>query len=373
MRIGIDGRRLIERRAGVVNYIYENIKAINEIDKENEYYIYTNKEISLDFELNANWKICKYEAKHSLLWLYFSLPKILKKDKIDVFWGPAAFLTKKMKSTRLIVTIHDLIIEKFPKIVSSLKAKIEYKIFTRKACKIADEIICISESTKNDLIEILKIDKNKIKVIYNGTDFMDDTIINDELKVLEKFKITKLNYLLYVSTLHPRKNVDTIIKSFNLLKQHKEYNNLKLVLAGNKGWQCDDVFNLIENSDYKDDIIITGYITDEEKKVLYKNSNVFLYPSLYEGFGLPILEAMSEGNIVITTNCSSLPEVGGDAALYLNSPKDEKELSKLIIYALNLTEDERNKIINKGYEQVKKFDWKNSAKELLEEFEKLGE
>jgi glycosyltransferase involved in cell wall biosynthesis len=374
MKIGIDASRLgANNKTGTVSYLYEIIKQLNEIDKINEYFLYVNNDIILDFELNKNWHICVCECKHRMLWFYFRLYKILKKDKINVFWGPDTFLPKKTRTVKTILTIHDLVIEKFPNLTSSTRAKILYEIFTKKACKIADEIICVSEATKNDLIGLLHVEEDRTKVIYEGTSKLNSINKVDEEKALEKYNLNSNKFLLYVSTIQPRKNVDTIVKSFEVIKSNNKNANLKLVIAGKRGWQCEDVFNIIENSKYKNDIIVTGHISDKEKQALYKNTCLFLYPSLYEGFGLPILEAMAEGKMVITTKCSSLPEVGGDAALYINSPKDENELAELINYALNLNDEEKNEIIRKGYEQVKKFDWNITANELLKEFNKLGE
>ena len=181
--------------------------------------------------------------------------------------------------------------------------------------------------------------------------------------ILNKFNIEDKNYLFFVSTIEPRKNIVTLIKAFEILKEKEENKTLKLILAGGLGWKYHDVLDAIEKSKYKEDISLTGYISKDEKEYLFKNAKCFVYPSLYEGFGLPILEAMARGTIVVTSNISSIPEVGGEAAFYLNDVHNENELANLIEKAFKLDEESKKVIIEKGYKQVEKFTWEKCAKE----------
>ena len=186
-----------------------------------------------------------------------------------------------------------------------------------------------------------------------------------EQEILNKFNVLDKNYIFFVSTIEPRKNIVTLIKAFEDIKE-KEKDTLKLILSGGLGWKYKDVLTCISKSKYKDDILLTGYISKEEKNCLYKNNRCFVYPSLYEGFGLPILEAMSNHSVVVTSNVSSIPEVGGDVAIYYNNVKDYKELSETILKAIKMSEKEKEEIINRGLEQVKKFTWEKCAKETLQ-------
>ena len=173
------------------------------------------------------------------------------------------------------------------------------------------------------------------------------------------------NYLFFISTIEPRKNISTLVKAFNILKDNKKFKGLKLVLAGGLGWRYEPILQEIDNSKYKKDIIRPGYISNEEKKCLLHNCKAFTYPSLYEGFGLPILEAFANKAIVVTSNISSIPEVGGDSALYFNNVLDENELSKIIEKALIMDDKEKNKRINEGTKLTKEFTWEKCAKETL--------
>ncbi|MCI8392596.1 MAG: glycosyltransferase family 4 protein, partial [Clostridia bacterium] len=250
--------------------------------------------------------------------------------------------------------------------VGSLKNTIVQKLFLGRSIKLADKIIAISEATKADIIEFYKVDENKISVIYNGTNIekVQDLSEEEEKRIKEKFKIENEPFVFFISTIEPRKNVPTLIKAFNYIKD-KEDTDLKLILAGGLGWKYSDVLELYDASKYKDDIIMPGYISKQEKRYLFENTKCFVYPSLYEGFGLPILEAMANNALVVTANNSSLPEVGGNVALYFDNILDEKELGEKITEAMNLSEEEKTKRIEQGLAQVKKFTWDDCANKTI--------
>ena len=231
--------------------------------------------------------------------------------------------------------------------------------------KNADHFVAISEATKRDIIELYNIQADKITKVYNGSniEIEDEITKEEELKIKKKFKIENSGYIFFISTIEPRKNVATLIKAFNHIKENSD---LKLIIAGGLGWKYGDVLKLYEASKYKDDIIMPGYISKKEKKYLFENARCFVYPSLYEGFGIPVLEAMANKAIVVTTNISSLPEVGGDAAIYFDNVLNYEELAEKIEIAINLTKEEKQEKIEKGLEQVKKFTWDKCAKETLE-------
>lgn len=296
------------------------------------------------------------------------LPKILKKDEIDVFWGTQHVLPERNEDTqhiKYIVTIHDLAIEKL-KTVGSFSNTIIQKIFVKTSLKNADRVIAISEATKKDIEEIYKIEKNKIETVYNGTKEEKELEITEKQKkeIEEKLKIKDTPFIFFLSTIEPRKNVENLIKAFDYIKE-KNASKLKLVLAGKFGWKYENVIRLYNQSKYKEDIIMPGFISKEEREYLYKNAKCFVYPSLYEGFGLPVLEAMANKALVVTSKNSSLPEVGGDAAFYFENALDYEELGNKIIEVMNLEEQEKKERIEKGLEQVKKFSWEKCAKETI--------
>lgn len=183
------------------------------------------------------------------------------------------------------------------------------------------------------------------------------------LKKNSKFTIGT-EFIFFISTIEPRKNVNNLIKAFEEVKRNYS-KDLKLIIAGGKGWKSDQTLELIKNSEYKDDIIIPGYIDEIEKYYLYKKCKLFVFPSIYEGFGIPILEAMNNGALVLTSNISSLPEVGGDAVVYINNPYNYKEIAEKINKVLKFSEEERKNYIKKGNERAKKFNWDTCALDTL--------
>lgn len=370
MNIGIDVRGLSQSRTGIPTTIEEVLKRINDTgNKKHKYFLYSNRDIKIDFELNDNIIIKKEERPLGVFWLYFKLPKTLQEDKIDVFWGTQHCLPKRNKYTkniRFVLTIYDLAIKKL-KTVGSFKNTLVQKLFLKKSIKHADKIIAISKSTKKDIMDLYKIKEEKISVVYLGTSAGKEFNISEEEEntIQEKFGIKNTPYLFFVSTIEPRKNIETLILAFDYIKR-KEPSNLKLIIAGGLGWKYQKVLDLIEKSEYKEDIMMPGFISKEEKKYLYEHTTCFVYPSLYEGFGLPILEAMANKALVVTSFISSIPEVGGNAAFYYEGVLNYGELGNKILEVIHLSEEEKTNKINQGLEQVQKFTWDKCAKEILE-------
>lgn len=374
MNIGIDAKTFSKRKTGIAIYLQDILKYFSEHDKENKYFLYSNKEIHLDFELGPNFKVCYYKAKIASLGIYFKLRKRLIKDKIDVFWGPEHILPKKSKFYRMIVTIHDLAFLKFKGICTYNNIIIQ-KMFARKSCKNADRVIAISNATKNDIMRFFKIRNEKISVIYNGISTYQYFTLNESNnyrihEVKRKYEISN-NYFLFVSTIEPRKNIINIVKGFEIYKKETNSSD-KLVLMGGMGWKTGPIMSTIKNSQYNKDIILTGYVSNEEKESLYRNAKALIFPSLYEGFGIPILEAYSVGIPVITSNISAMPEVGGEWAYYVDNPKDFNEIGEkmiLVSYLLN-----QNRIdINKLIEQSKKFSKDKCSLETFKAITRLSQ
>ena len=369
MNIGIDARGLDGNRSGIPIYIEEIIKQISKIDSKNKYILYSTRKVNIKEKLEKNIIVKDEERRVGSFWMYLKLPKILKEDHIDVFWGTQHLLPRRnryTKNIKFVLTIHDLAIKKL-KTVGSLKNTIIQKLFVKRSLKSADKIIAISKATKNDIVELYKINEEKIKVIYNGTNLKENDYCltkNQEEEIQGKFKIKNKQYIFFLSTIEPRKNVDTLIKAYEYIR--KKGKNIKLVLAGGLGWKYEGILELVKKSKYKEDIIMPGYISKEEKEYLYQNAKCFVYPSLYEGFGLPILEAMINRLLVVTANNSSLPEVGGLAAFYYDDTLNYENLGNKIIEVLNFNDEEKNKKIEQGIKQAKNFTWEKCAKETLE-------
>ena len=199
MIIGIDAEVLSYSKTGIGEYLYQIIKKLNLIDNENQYILYSNKQIYFDFKLNENWKIKLYNCKHLATWRFINLPKLLKKDGVDVLWGPRFYLPRKCRRIRYVATIHDLITEKFPETRQSKKEIIMHKFFMKSVCKNAKEIIVDSENTKKDLVDVYKVNENRVKVVYLGSNVAEKNKINNyKIEEIEKkFKINNRNRIYF--------------------------------------------------------------------------------------------------------------------------------------------------------------------------------
>lgn len=360
MRIGIDISPLIKIKTGIGYYTYYLLESLLKIDKENQYYLYSNQEIKADFlnYQNVNFRFFKKLKIRRLAWQQILLPYQIKKDKIEIFHSPSYFLPIISPPIPMIITIHDLSILIYPqKIKKSLRKFIDPYLLIFSAQK-AKKIIADSESTKKDIIKILRIPAEKIEVIYLAAQ-------KQEVNFLES--PFSFPYILFVGTLEPRKNIVNLIEAFKILKNTTKLPH-RLVIAGMKGWQYQEIFKKVKESKLDKEVIFTGYIPAEELPAYYKNADVFVYPSSYEGFGLPPLEAMNYGTPVVTSNVSSLPEVVGDAALLINpqSPGEIADALKNILTNPKL----KNDLIKCGFKQAEKFQWEKTAQKTLQIYRK---
>ena len=367
-KIAIDAADLCDARVdGTRIYIKNVLDHLGGQDAEQQFFIYLKPEInpSLDFKRYANYQV--RQSKFPFFWTQLKLPFELKKDKPDVLWMPLQtvpyHLSKKLK---VVVTIHDLAFHLFPDHFTK-KDLFLLKTFTKKAIQRADQIIAVSQNTQKDLIKYYAVPEEKIKVVYHGYDsalFNPARTGNQEQikKVKAKYKI-KGDYLLYAGALQPRKNLGVLIKAFENLKKGSNAPDLRLVLAGGEAWLSERIFDQIDASPYKEDIIKTGPYLTEEMPFLLGGAQAFIFPSLYEGFGIPVLEAMAAGTPVITANNSSLTEVGGDAPLYFDA-KNAHELAAKIRQLLD-NSGLREELRIKGLKQAQSFSWEKCARETL--------
>lgn len=369
MNIGIDISLLKIKLAGMGIYVKDMIEYFSELDVKNNYFLFTNADVICDLKMGKNFQIIKTNLKPHILWLKIQIPLLIKKYKIDVFWQPDHILPPKVKGVRYYVTVHDLSAYKMNN-VALKRVEIVYKLFLKNSCKVADKVIAISKFTKNDIVQTLNIPEDKIKVIYNGDSpyKKESTLKHEEIaNCINKYGISD-RFIIFVGTINPRKNVLTLVRAFNELKREKIFNNIKLVIVGQYGWASDDVMKAIEESSFSKDIIVTGFVSNIEREILYRESSCMVFPSILEGFGLPILEAMSVGTPTVLSNTSSLPEIGGEAALYYNDIYDYKELSRVIKKVLTMSETDLKMIKNKGFERTLLFSKKECAIETLKLF-----
>ena len=363
MRIGIITDAIDDGSAGISVYTENLVKNILKIDQDNEYVLIHHKKSSnniynLTKELIVPLKKIPFAREYRKV---IQLPKILEKKGFDIVHettqiGP---FFKKYKFKK-VVSIHDLVTLKFPKTQSFLSF-IHHKIGLKITLKNVDYVIADSYSTKKDIVELLNYNSKKIKVAYLGLKEIKKNEMNKE-KVLSKYKI-KEPYLFYLGTLEPRKNIPNLIKSFKIANVDST-----LVIGGEKGWKYKEIFRLVKRLKLGNLVQFPGFIDNKDLHTIYKNAQAFVFPSLYEGFGLPVLEAMSCGCPVITSNVSSLPEVSGNASILIN-PKSSKDIAKAIIAIQDLKL--RKRLIKKGLKQAKKFKWGETAMNTIKIYEDL--
>ncbi|MFH2058583.1 MAG: glycosyltransferase family 1 protein [Pseudomonadota bacterium] len=286
---------------------------------------------------------------------FFNYPRRLR--EFDIIHSPtvtAPFFFRP-PGVKVVMTVHDLIPNLFPK-WQPLKRKIYFQYFLNHRLRYVDRFITDSENTKKDLMSLFKIDSDKIDVVYLGASKRFKT--NKETK--------RQDFILGVSTIEPRKNFKRLIDAYIMLK---EKHNIveKLYIVGKEGWFFNNIINIPEK--FKNDIVFKGYVSNDQLIALYQSAKVFVYPSLYEGFGLPVLEAMACGCPVITSNVSSLPEVGGDAVLYVN-PEDKVQLSQKI-YEVILDDVLQEKMSQDGIKQAARFTWEKCAENTIKVYEKV--
>ena len=368
MRIGIDCRTIQEPEpAGTAHYTKELVRALLDIDSENEYFLFFNqgKNIPEEFK-QPNAKIIILPPK-SLPFIssHWQFSRTLKKFRLDIFHAPANALPIGYNGAS-ILTIHDLAIyinpEWFP------KHNFSTKFLVPRSLAKAKKIIVPSESTKQDLQKIFRVPDDKIKVIYEGVR-TEEPSAEAKNKALEKFGLQEKKYFLFLGTIEPRKNLIALIATYKILAQ-KNSDAPILVLAGGKGWKNDDIFEAIKKRNLESKIKYLGYVSNEEKFSLMKSALVFVYPSLYEGFGLPILEAMSLVTPVITSRISSIPEITADAALLIDPNNDDEIANALEKIWKN--DNLRNEFIDKGKHQSAKFSWTKTAEQTLEIYRACG-
>lgn len=359
----------LDQKTWIPVYCENLVKKIIEIDKKNQYIFFHTKENSLfkwkeEVILRSNYKFGLLNALY-MIWKKFVLtPYYLRKNRVDIVHelnmiNPCIFdIFWKYKT---VSTVFDLTPILYPKLHWTLNS-LGFKIFAKLSMMRSDIVLSISEATKNDIIKFLWIDKNKIKTTLLWTNIL-------ERKIDESISFD-FPFVLSVGTLEPRKNLRLLVRAFIELKE-KKWIEEKLVLVGKKWWKIEWLFDELNlNKKYSDDVILTGFISDEQLTYLYKTCRVFVYPSLYEWFWLPALEAMTLGCPVITSDVSSLPEVVWDNWIMVD-PNDIESL-KGKLYELLSSEELRKTNIEYWLNRSKIFSWEKCARETIAIYEELN-
>lgn len=366
IRIALDCRWVSGDSGGIRQYTLNLVKNLSLIDKANEYFLIyddvkTRELLEANIRNSGNFHFYFLNCGPFSLLNQVVLPIKLNRQKINVFHSPNFMMPLFAgKGCKTVITIHDLIPFLFPEMCAQSKKVKALPVFKKLISYVAgktDKIITDSNNSQKDILRVFSLPESKVKVIYIG--------ISDCYRV-DKNNLAKKNFLLYVGRQDPSKNLLGIIKAFARLKNRDNY---QLVITGKKDNRYPEPYSLVSRMNLEKEIVFTGVVSGEELFRLYNSAALFVFPSLYEGFGLPPLEAMACGCPVITSNTSSLPEVVGDAGVLVN-PYDVNELAKAMERVLE-DGDLREKLIKKGLERVKLFSWQKAASQTLEVYESL--
>jgi glycosyltransferase involved in cell wall biosynthesis len=308
-------------------------------------------------------------ARHPLLfhtWYEYTLPFYLNKLKPDIFLSPDNFCSIRYQGKTVLV-VHDLVYLHYPEFIQQ-KHLNYYQKNMPKFLRRADKIVTISEATKRDILLVCPDIEEKVRVIYNGVrDFFKPLDTETKDKILHQYT-GGVPYFIYIGAIHPRKNVERLVQAFLRFKRETNLPT-KLLLCGRWAWDSEALIRLVKENASAADIIHHPHVDDETLQRLLAASEALLYPSLYEGFGLPILEAFASGTRVITSNISSMPEVAGKAAILID-PYDENQLT-IALKRIIFDQDSKSLYINSGFEQVKKFSWDISADKMYTVIDEL--
>ena len=356
-RIGVNALYLIPGGVGGTEiYLRELLRALAEIDQTNEYYVFTNLETGDDLTPRASNFHWKPQALHArfrpgrILWEQVVLPLEAARYRLDVLFNPG-FTAPFFAPCAIVTTFHDLQHKRHPEYFSKLDLPF-WRFLLWTSVHRSRKVIAVSHNTKSDLLDIYSIPDSRVEVIHHGVD-------PEFFAVLRSGTPPKFPYILCVSTLHPHKNIERLIRAYARGRRDR-----RLVLAGMRGFHTNAIVALIEQLSLKDSVLITGWLGRQELLALYANADAFVYPSTFEGFGMPVLEALAAG---IPTACSAIPplrEVAGDAVIFFD-PLDPAEIARALV---RVTTDEtvRKRLAQAGPERAKPFTWRRTAEQTLQ-------
>jgi len=389
MKIGIDARWIFKVISGVGKYTASLIEYLARIDGNNEYILFFDRpalrdrlilKAGLKDKPNFRTKIVSYSLFSSAN--QFFMPRILNSERVDVFHSTNFMIPLFGFKGKMVVTVHDLIPLLFPHYTPKARKTrffALYRLIMKLVARRADRIIAVSENSKNDLKRALNLFDEKVAVVYNGIDLKYSTGETSLPAVQERDKSLsreiRKRYLIspdaklifWVGRPEPYKNLGALVRAFSRVSEGV---NCCLVIAGEEDERYPETTGLVKELGLEKRVVFTGYLEEEALIDLYRTASLFVLPSLYEGFGLPVLEAFACGVPVITSNRASLPEVAGDAAILID-PEDIDALTRGMTDVLG-SEHLRNEFIGKGLRRAKQFSWEKTARETLRVYEEVG-
>lgn len=364
MNIGIDGYEAnVEHRVGIGRYAYEILTHLYPFMRKHTVTVFLPSAPRADMPPETpNWKY-KVGGPNKL-WTFVGLPLAMRSEHLDVMYSPTHYVPRFTMVPR-VMAVMDVSYLKYPQLFKA-KDLFQLKNWTAYAVAHTKKIFTISQASKNDIIKEYHVPASKVVVTYPGF------TMGETISIAGKYHISK-NYILSVGTIQPRKNFTRLIEAFALfLRENKQkFSDLELVIIGKKGWLYEPIFEAPRKYGVEDNVKFLDFVPDADLPGFYSHALCFALPSLYEGFGLPVLEAMAYKCPVVVSNVSSLPEIAGKAGIYVD-PNSAESIAKGLLTAVR----ERNLIqgrtrVSSGVAQTKKFTWENAAKQTLEVLEHL--
>ncbi|HCL56894.1 MAG TPA: hypothetical protein DHW82_07795 [Spirochaetia bacterium] len=367
--LAINARILNEKRAGVYRYTYNLIKNLSELDQENRYFILLNKDYEFDFPLPPNFQKVILSSSSRFIFDYFSIPFFSWRKKIDYYLFPKNTFSPLVKGKKIPV-YHDIIY--FEKKIGFREFKffdhLHHTLMIRLGKFFSRIDLTVSDFTASRMKTLLKIPEKKIRIIKEGVETHFKKIEdNDYLKsVKDKFNL-ETPFFFYSGSLSPRKNMLKVLEAFELIKDKIPH---RIYFTAGKSWGDQEIHDFIQKNTLEKRVVKLGFLSEEELVALYNLADAYLYPSLYEGFGLPILESQACGCPIITSNRSSCPEIAGEGALIVDPYQKEEIAEAMLQIAGNY--ELRNSLIEKGRANIQNYSWKKAAKEFLAMMENLS-
>mgnify|MGYP005832136239 CR=1 FL=1 len=376
MKVCVDVSPAVHGRAGIGRYVLELVTALTGQDATAEYTIFYNR--AHEAQMPVSWQHLEriaFPLRDKPWRLQVLLAHLAKLSQDHLFPNIALFhatdnLLPCLKKTHSVLTVHDLAFRFYPETFTSLNRWFQLLTMGTFLAR-AHAVIALSQNTKRDVMQLYGIDESKITVVYGGVNPRFQPASTSEVeRVRTRYHLPERD-ILFVGSIEPRKNLKSLLAAFSAVKQQREViDPVKLVIAGKKGWLYADFFQQLRTSGLDGEVILPGFIADEDLPALYSAADVFVFPSWYEGFGLPVLEAMACGAPVICSNVSSLPEVVGEAALMV-APDDIRGLSQAI--SRTLTDAAlRQELIGRGLRQAAQFTWEKAAQQTLMIYEEVA-
>jgi len=387
MRIGVDALLLGRADSGVEIYIRSLLRALHRFDDSNEYVVYLSSDAEpLDFVLGGDFAKsrdgfisadgrfvlrtlplpCGRRVRR-ILFQQMVLPRLIEREGVDIFFSPC-YVMPLQSRVPVVVTMHDMIALKHPRLCKPTNA-VHYRLtvpLTARRCKV---IVASSEATKRDIISTLGVKPEKVRVVYPAVDEQFKPVKSSrQLEKVRRGYALPDRYILFVGNIEPKKNLVVLIRAFGRLKKKHTIPH-KLVIVGKRGWKCADVFEAAREEAVRGEVVFTGYVPREHLPAIYSMADVFVFPSIVEGFGMPPLEAMACGVPVVTSRAQALHEAVGDAAIRV--PHSDIVQLSIAMQKILFNSFLRNSLIERGLRRARSFTWKKTARAMMEIFESL--